>query len=78
MQTDLATETLKTFAASGPMGLAVYFLGRAVLKAWDQDREQLRSLATQNVTALAQCTAALTQNTAVLARVLERLDKQAA
>lgn len=62
---DLGPELLKTLAGGGPLAIAVYFLGKSLLKAWEEDRAQLRTTNQQVLAFLQQ-----------LAPVLERLEKR--
>lgn len=62
---NLTPELLKTLAGGGPLAIAVYFLGKNLLKAWEEDRAQLR---TTNAEVLAFLRA--------LTPILQRLDKE--
>jgi hypothetical protein len=67
----LLQDLLKAFATSGPFGLGFYFLGRTVLKAWEEDRTQLRTVAAQTL-------AVLQQTVTILDRVARLLDNMEA
>lgn len=51
-ETDLTVKFIEGLSTSGPLGVAFYFVGREVLKAWAEDRKVIQNIMPQVISLL--------------------------